>query len=69
MKVSHRVFVKQTATAATASVAGITLPAGAANLITDKELTQFKWSKAPRRFCGMSCGIEVAVKDNHMVVT
>lgn len=36
MKVSRRAFIKQTAAAATASVAGVTLPAGAANLVTDK---------------------------------
>ena len=69
MKVSRRAFIKQTAAAATASVAGVTLPAGAANLVTDKELTQLKWSKAPCRFCGTGCGVEVAVKDNRVVAT
>ncbi|MGT2434255.1 hypothetical protein ACU4HD_46070 [Cupriavidus basilensis] len=32
-------------------------------------MTQLKWSKAPCRFCGTGCGVEVAVKDNRVVAT
>ncbi|WP_042877951.1 periplasmic nitrate reductase subunit alpha [Cupriavidus necator] len=69
MKLSRRDFIKQTAVAATASVAGVTLPAGAANFVTDSDMTKLKWSKAPCRFCGTGCGVTVAVKDNKVVAT
>ncbi|MCO4893051.1 periplasmic nitrate reductase subunit alpha [Cupriavidus sp. WGtm5] len=69
MTLSRRDFIKQTAVAATASVAGVTLPAGAANFVTDSEVTKLKWSKAPCRFCGTGCGVTVAVKDNKVVAT
>ncbi|AGW93288.1 MULTISPECIES: periplasmic nitrate reductase subunit alpha [Cupriavidus] len=69
MKLSRRDFIKQTAVAATASVAGVTLPAGAANFVTDSDMTRLKWSKAPCRFCGTGCGVTVAVRDNKVVAT
>ncbi|SOY62690.1 nitrate reductase, large subunit, in complex with NapB [Cupriavidus taiwanensis] len=69
MTISRRDFIKQTAVAATASVAGVALPAGAANLVTDSEVTKLKWSKAPCRFCGTGCGVTVAVRDNKVVAT
>ncbi|AMR80892.1 periplasmic nitrate reductase subunit alpha [Cupriavidus nantongensis] len=69
MTISRRDFIKQTAVAATASVAGVALPAGAANMVTDSEVTRLKWSKAPCRFCGTGCGVTVAVKDNKVVAT
>ncbi|PZX23898.1 nitrate reductase, large subunit, in complex with NapB [Cupriavidus phytorum] len=69
MTLSRRDFIKQTAVAATASVAGVALPAGAANFVTDSEVTKLKWSKAPCRFCGTGCGVTVAVKDNKVVAT
>ncbi len=69
MTISRREFIKQTAVAATASVAGIPLPAGAANVVTDSDLAKLKWSKAPCRFCGTGCGVTVAVKDNRVVAT
>ncbi|NSX15280.1 periplasmic nitrate reductase subunit alpha [Cupriavidus taiwanensis] len=69
MTISRRDFIKQTAAAATASVAGVALPAGAANMVTDSEVTKLKWSKAPCRFCGTGCGVTVAVRDNKVVAT
>jgi len=69
MPLTRREFIKQTAIAATASVAGISLPADAANFVTDSEVTKLKWSKAPCRFCGTGCGVTVAVKDNKVVAT
>ncbi|MEM5277276.1 periplasmic nitrate reductase subunit alpha [Cupriavidus taiwanensis] len=69
MTISRRDFIKQTAVAATASVAGVALPAGAANMVTDSEVTKLKWSKAPCRFCGTGCGVTVAVRDNKVVAT
>ena len=69
MSFSRRDFIKQTAIAATASVAGVPLAAGAANFVTEGDLTKLKWSKAPCRFCGTGCGVTVAVKDNRVVAT
>jgi len=66
---TRRDFIKRTAVAATASVAGVTLPADAANFVTDGDMTKLKWSKAPCRFCGTGCGVTVAVKDNKVVAT
>ncbi|MEJ8815289.1 periplasmic nitrate reductase subunit alpha [Variovorax ureilyticus] len=69
MMTTRRDFIKRTAVAATASVAGVTLPAEAANFVTDGDMTKLKWSKAPCRFCGTGCGVTVAVKDNKVVAT
>jgi len=66
---TRRDFIKGTAVAATASVAGITLHSEAANFVTDSDMTRLKWSKAPCRFCGTGCGVTVAVKDNKVVAT
>lgn len=69
MSVTRRDFIKQTAIAATASVAGIPVPGQTANFVTDSEVTKLKWSKAPCRFCGTGCGVTVAVRDNKVVAT
>ena len=69
MKITRRDFVKQSAAATAAAVAGIPLPASAANIVTDSEFTRMKWSKAPCRFCGVGCGVNVAVKDGRVVAT
>ena len=42
MSFSRRDFIRQTAVAATASVAGVALPAGAANFVTDGDMTKLK---------------------------
>src|SRR5688572_11214536 len=69
MKITRRDFVKQSAAATAAAVAGIPLPASPANIVTDSEFTRMKWSKAPCRFCGTGCGVNVAVKDRRVVTT
>src|SRR5215831_8791966 len=69
MKISRREFIKHTAAATAASVAGVPFPAAGQNLVTDAELTKLKWSKAPCRFCGVGCGVNVAVKDGRVVAT
>jgi nitrate reductase NapA len=56
-------------TAAATAAAGTTIPAAAQNIITDAKATQLKWSKAPCRFCGVGCGVNVAVKDGQVVAT
>ena len=55
--------------AAAAAVAGIELPASAANLITEAGETALTWSKAPCRFCGTGCSVMVATKDGRVVAT
>jgi nitrate reductase NapA len=69
MKITRRDFIKQSAVAAAATVAGIPLPASAQNVVTEAELAKLKWSKAPCRFCGVGCGVNVAVKGGKVVAT
>src|SRR6478736_6659305 len=65
----RREFLRQTAAAAAAAVAGIPLPGWTQGSPNGKEAGNIKWSKAPCRFCGTGCGVMVAVKDNHVVAT
>jgi nitrate reductase NapA len=69
VKLTRREFVRQSAAAAAAAVAGIPLPGAAQSIVTDATLTRLKWSKAPCRFCGTGCGVNVAVKDGRVVAT
>jgi nitrate reductase NapA len=69
MNLPRRQFFQQTAAVTTAAAAGIGLDAGAANVVTDAALTQLKWDKAPCRFCGVGCGVNVGVKDGRVVAT
>jgi nitrate reductase (cytochrome) len=69
MSRSRRDFIKQTAAAAAAAAAGISLPGYGQNLVTDRAATQLKWSKAPCRFCGTGCGVNVGVKAGRVVAT
>lgn len=66
MPIARRDFIRQTAAASAAAVAGLPLPGLAEAPADDREL---KWSKAPCRFCGTGCGVTVAVKDNRVVAT
>ncbi|UTV26533.1 nitrate reductase catalytic subunit NapA [Photobacterium atrarenae] len=69
MKCSRRKFIKAQAAATAAAAAGITLPITASNVVTDASLTRLKWQKAPCRFCGTGCSVNVGIKDNHVVAT
>ena len=69
MKVTRREFMKANAIATAATVAGISVPATAAGLITEAERTRLTWSKAPCRFCGTGCGFMVATNDGRVVAT
>jgi nitrate reductase NapA len=66
---TRRDFIKASAVATAAAAAGISVPAAASNIITEGDLTRLKWDKAPCRFCGTGCGINVAVKDGRVVAT
>ncbi|EIK44275.1 nitrate reductase catalytic subunit [Cellvibrio sp. BR] len=69
MNITRRLFAKANAAAVAAAAIGLPLPASASNLITNRELTNLKWNKAPCRFCGTGCGVMVATKDNRVVAT
>ena len=69
MNINRRDFIKANAVAAAASVAGISVPVQASNLITASDLTKIKWDKAACRFCGTGCGINVGVMDGKVVAT
>src|SRR5690606_966003 len=69
MTLTRRMFAKANAAAVAAIAAGLPVPASAANLITNRELTTLKWSKAPCRFCGVGCGVMVATKEGRVVAT
>ena len=67
MKSTRRDFIRANAVATAAAAAGISSAASATNLITtDNQLT---WAKAPCRFCGTGCSINVATRDNRVVAT
>jgi nitrate reductase NapA len=69
MKLTRREFIRRSAATTAAAVAGVPLPGSAANVVMDSEYTRMKWSKAPCRFCGVGCGVNVAVKDGKVVAT
>jgi len=66
---TRRDFIRASAAATAAAVAGIPLFVEASNIVTDRAATALKWSKAPCRFCGTGCGINVAVKEGRVVAT
>ncbi|WP_411991277.1 nitrate reductase catalytic subunit NapA [Agarivorans sp. DSG3-1] len=69
MKWTRRQFVKANAVSAAATVAGISLPASATNLITSSEDTKVTWDKAPCRFCGTGCSVLVGSQNGKVVAT
>ncbi|MCH5336150.1 MAG: periplasmic nitrate reductase subunit alpha [Campylobacter sp.] len=58
---NRRDFIKNTAIASAASVAGLSVPSFAA----DEE--EWRWDKSVCRFCGTGCGIMIARKDGKIV--
>ncbi|PIX59710.1 MAG: periplasmic nitrate reductase subunit alpha, partial [Lysobacterales bacterium CG_4_10_14_3_um_filter_64_11] len=66
---TRRDFIRQSAATTAAAVAGFALPAGAANIVLERPVTELKWSKAACRFCGTGCSINVAVKQDRVVAT
>ncbi|TOK02069.1 periplasmic nitrate reductase subunit alpha [Vibrio parahaemolyticus] len=69
MKMTRRAFVKANAAASAAAVAGVTLPASAANLIASSDQTKITWDKAPCRFCGTGCSVLVGTQNGKVVAT
>jgi nitrate reductase NapA len=69
MKITRREFIKANAVASAAAIAGVALPAGAANLIAISDQTAIKWDKAACRFCGTGCSILVGTQNGKVVAT
>src|SRR6187455_483032 len=69
MPTARRDFLRQSAAAAAAAVAGIPLPGFAQGAGGSKDAGGAKWSKAPCRFCGTGCGVMVGVKENRVIAT
>ena len=67
MSMNRRQFMKASAISAAAGAAGISLPAMASNVITGENLTRLNWNKAPCRFCGTGCSVNVATLDGRVV--
>jgi len=69
MSTTRRDFIRNTALATAAAAAGLPLPGGGSNVVTEGDMAALKWSKAPCRFCGTGCGVNVAVRDGRVVAT
>ena len=69
MKPTRRDFIKANAVATATAVAGFSPAGSTANLVTDRDKTELTWSKAPCRFCGTGCSVNVATRDNRVVAT
>lgn len=66
---TRRDFIRASAVGAAASAASIAVPARFAEAATAPVPTEVKWSKAPCRFCGTGCGVQVAVQAGRVVAT
>ena len=66
---TRRDFIRASAVGAAASAAGIAVPASFAETATTAAPADVKWSKAPCRFCGTGCGVQVAVQAGRVVAT
>lgn len=69
MKLTRRAFVKANAAAVAAASAGMAIPAGASNLITQADMNRLQWDKAPCRFCGVGCSVMVGTYNGRIVAT
>jgi len=68
MKQSRRDFIKTNAIAATAAVAGVTIP-GIKTAVASQERDMIRWDKAPCRFCGTGCSVLVGTQNNRVVAS
>jgi nitrate reductase (cytochrome) len=69
MAQTRRDFIRQTAAATALAAAGLPPRVPASNVPTTSDQLDLKWSKAPCRFCGTGCGVNVAVRDGRVVAT
>ncbi|MCW8888982.1 MAG: nitrate reductase catalytic subunit NapA [Gammaproteobacteria bacterium] len=66
MKLTRRDFVKSNAIAATASVAGITIPGIKDAIAADDGI---RWDKAACRYCGTGCSVLIGTKGDRVVAS
>jgi len=66
MKLTRREFMKANAAAATAAVAGVSLPAKTVQAAMPNDI---RWDKAACRFCGTGCGVLIGARDGKIVAT
>ena len=66
---TRREFIRHSALATAAAAAGLPLTGTGSNVVTEGDLTTLKWDKAPCRYCGTGCGVNVAVKEGRVVAT
>ncbi len=66
MKQTRREFMKTNAVAATAAVAGVTIPGIQQANAAD---TDIRWDKAACRFCGTGCSVLVGTKNGRVVAS
>lgn len=66
MKLTRRDFMKANAAAATAAVAGISLPAKTAEAAMPNSI---RWDKGACRFCGTGCGVLIGTREGKIVAT
>src|SRR5690606_39960917 len=69
MSTTRRDFIRNSAVATAAAAAGLPLPGGSTNVVTEGDMTSLKWSKAACRYCGTGCSVNVAVRDGRVVAT
>lgn len=67
MTITRRTFLLGSASVGVAAASPAT--AQVSNVVTEANEAGVRWHKAPCRFCGTGCGVNVAVKDNHVVAT
>ena len=66
---TRREFIRHSALATAAAAAGLPLAGSGSNVVTEGDRTTLKWDKAPCRYCGTGCGVNVAVKEGRVVAT
>ncbi|NZA25545.1 periplasmic nitrate reductase subunit alpha [Luteimonas sp. SJ-92] len=66
---TRREFIRTSAVAAAAAAAGLPVAANLADVTREGDVAGLKWSKAPCRYCGTGCGINVAVRGGRVVAT
>ncbi|MDF0602441.1 nitrate reductase catalytic subunit NapA [Psychromarinibacter sp. C21-152] len=69
MNLTRRDVLKSQAIAAASAAAGISAPAAAQNIVTERERTELQWNKAACRFCGTGCSVMVATRNGRVVAT
>jgi len=67
MKLTRRAFIKANAVAATATVAGVTIPG--VNEVLAQSRDVIRWDKAPCRYCGTGCSVLVGTQKGRVVAS